>query len=100
MILLFLRGTKITRNRKIIYVTVGAIGTFFVNILRISAIYILGIHGGDSPAKLFHEFYGEFFFITWMILYLTLIFIIEKRIKKKNEIINTGILKKNSLGDT
>ncbi len=79
MIMLFLRGTNISRMRKIIYVAVGAAGTFFVNILRIVTIYVLGIHGGDSPAKLFHEFYGEFFFIAWMFIYLSIIYLFETR---------------------
>ena len=80
MIMLFLRGTSITRNRKIIYVITGAIGTFFVNILRIVAILLAGVNSGASLAATFHEFYGEFFFIAWMFIYLTLIFLIETRI--------------------
>jgi len=79
MIMLFLRGTSISRMRKIIYVAVGAAGTFFVNILRIVTIYVIGSNSGDSPAKLFHEFYGEFFFIAWMFIYLTIVFLFETR---------------------
>ena len=79
MIMLFLRGTSISRTRKIIYVAVGAAGTFFVNILRIVTIYVIGLNSGDSPAKLFHEFYGEFFFIAWMFIYLTIVFLFETR---------------------
>jgi thaumarchaeosortase len=79
MIVLFLRGTGISRMRKIIYVVVGAAGTFFVNILRIVTIYVIGINSGASPAKLFHEFYGEFFFIAWMFIYLTIVFLFETR---------------------
>lgn len=77
MIMLFLRGTNISRVRKITYVTVGAVGTFFVNILRIAAILAAGVNGGPSLATKFHEFYGEFFFIGWMFIYLSLIFISE-----------------------
>jgi thaumarchaeosortase len=79
MIMLFLRGTSISRMRKIIYVAVGAAGTFFVNILRIVTIYVIGINSGSSPAKLFHEFYGEFFFIAWMFIYITIVFLFETR---------------------
>ena len=79
MIMLFLRGTSISRMRKIIYVAVGAAGTFFVNILRIVTIYVIGSNSGDSPAKLFHEFYGEFFFIAWMFIYLSIVFLFETR---------------------
>jgi len=80
MILLFLRGTSISRTRKIIYVVVGAVGTFFVNILRIVAILLAGVNHGASLAATFHEFYGEFFFIAWMFIYLTIIYLFETRL--------------------
>jgi thaumarchaeosortase len=83
MIMLFLRGTSISRTRKIIYVVSGAAGTFFVNILRIVAILLAGVNSGASLATTFHEFYGEFFFIAWMFIYLTIIFIVETRIIPK-----------------
>jgi thaumarchaeosortase len=79
MIMLFLRGTSISRMRKIIYVAGGAAGTFFVNILRIVTFYVIGINSGESLADLFHEVYGEFFFIAWMFIYLTIIFLFETR---------------------
>jgi thaumarchaeosortase len=79
MIMLFLRGTTISRMRKVVYVVVGAAGTFFVNILRIVAILVAGVNGGASLATTFHEFYGEFFFIAWMFIYLTIIFLFETR---------------------
>jgi thaumarchaeosortase len=80
MIMLFLRGTGIAPMRKIIYVIVGAAGTFFVNILRVVAILTAGVNGGNTLATQFHEFYGEFFFIAWMFIYLTLVFITETRL--------------------
>lgn len=84
MIMLFLRGTSITRTRKIIYVVAGAVGTFFVNIFRIVAILLAGVNSGASLAATFHEFYGEFFFIAWMFIYLTLIYLTETRLIHKN----------------
>jgi thaumarchaeosortase len=80
MIMLFLRGTSISRTRKIIYVAGGAAGTFFVNILRIVTFYVIGINSSESLANLFHEVYGEFFFIAWMFIYLTVIFLFETRL--------------------
>ena len=80
MIMLFLRGTSISRRRKIIYVVVGAIGTFMVNILRIVAILLAGVNSGASLAATFHEFYGEFFFIIWMFVFLSVIYLLETRI--------------------
>ena len=83
MIMLFLRGTSISRTRKIIYVVVGAVGTFLVNILRIVAILLAGVNGGASLAATFHEFYGEFFFIAWMFIYLSIIYLFETRLIRK-----------------
>jgi thaumarchaeosortase len=83
MIMLFLRGTNITRPRKITYVVVGAFGTFMVNIIRIVAILLAGVNSGASLAATFHEFYGEFFFIIWMFIYLSIIYLLETRILKK-----------------
>jgi thaumarchaeosortase len=83
MIMLFLRGTSISRSRKIIYIVLGAAGTYFVNILRIVAILLAGVNSGASLATTFHEFYGEFFFIAWMFIYLTIIFLVETRILPK-----------------
>lgn len=85
MIMLFLRGTSISRTRKIIYVVTGALGTFFVNILRIMAILLAGVNSGASLATTFHEFYGEFFFIIWMFLYLTIIYLLETRVLSKKQ---------------
>ena len=86
MIMLFLRGTSITRKRKIIYVITGALGTFFVNILRILAILLAVVNSGASLAATFHEFYGEFFFIAWMFIYLTIIYLLETHFfNKKNK---------------
>jgi thaumarchaeosortase len=86
MIMLFLRGSSITRTRKIIYVVLGALGTFLVNILRIVAILLTGVNSGASLAATFHEFYGEFFFIAWMFIYLTLIYLIESRLIPKKSL--------------
>jgi thaumarchaeosortase len=85
MIMLFLRGTSISRTRKIIYVVAGALGTFFVNILRILAILLAGVNSGASLAATFHEFYGEFFFIIWMFVYLTIIYLFETRSLTRNK---------------
>jgi len=53
--------------------SVGALGTFFVNILRIVSITVIGLNTGADALLMFHDYYGEFFFITWMFLYLALI---------------------------
>ena len=73
MILLFIKDTSFAMLRKVSYFTVGAAGTFMVNILRIVSILLIGLRIGRLEANIFHDYFGEFFFIAWMIIYLVLI---------------------------
>jgi exosortase/archaeosortase family protein len=56
-----------------IIVVIGAIGTFIVNVLRIVSFCIIGVDTGRSAADLFHKYYGELYFIAWVIAYLLII---------------------------
>ncbi len=69
VILLFLKGTTISLKGKIGYFTVGAVGTFIVNALRVATICKLGVDHGREAGELFHTYYGELFFIAWIIIY-------------------------------
>lgn len=73
VILLFIKGAPISLKRKIIYVVIGAIGTFLVNLLRIVSICVIGVHMGPEALRMFHEYYGELFFIVWIIAYILII---------------------------
>lgn len=73
VILLFIKGAAISLTRKIIYFTIGAVGTFLVNLIRIVSICIIGVHVGPDALRMFHEYYGELYFIAWITIYLTLI---------------------------
>lgn len=73
VILLFIKGAAISLKRKIIYVAVGATGTFLVNLLRIVSICLIGVHIDEEALEMFHKYYGEFFFIVWIIIYVTVI---------------------------
>jgi len=73
VILLLIKGGSISLKRKIIYITIGAIGTFLVNLLRIVSICVVGVHMGPEALRMFHEYYGELFFIVWIIAYLLII---------------------------
>jgi len=66
-ILLFMKKSAIPTKQRIIYFVIGAAVTFFINILRIATIFIIGVNGGDWEA--FHNFYGQLYSITWIILY-------------------------------
>ena len=58
-----------------IIVGIGAVGTFVVNVFRIVTICIIGINSGPEAMNLFHSYFGELFFITWIMVYpLTIIY--------------------------
>jgi len=69
VILLFIKDIKISPKMKLVYVAIGAIGTFIVNVLRIVSICVIGINSGASAAQMFHTYYGELFFIGWILAY-------------------------------
>jgi len=52
---------------------VGALGTFLVNVLRIVSIIVIMLNYGMDPAFLFHSYYGELYFLAWILIYLSLI---------------------------
>jgi len=70
-ILLFLKGTTFSLLRKSILVIIGAVGTFFVNVLRIASICLIGLYSppGSGTAELFHTYFGELYFIAWILIY-------------------------------
>jgi len=79
-ILLFLKKTDIPWKHKIIYFAIGAVVTFFINILRVVTLYLIAIEKGpsfntsDYDWQRFHNYYGMLYSITWIISYpLTII---------------------------
>ncbi len=74
-ILLFIRRTPIATWLKLVYFSVGAGVTYFVNALRIATYSIIAVSnkssgGFSSPAgNDFHYFYGPLYSITWIMLY-------------------------------
>jgi len=71
IILLFLKGTGIHWKHKILYFAIGAVVTYFINILRIVSIFLISMDYGypSTQAALFHNFYGMLYSITWIISY-------------------------------
>ena len=70
-ILLFLKKSVIPLKQKIIYFMIGAVVTYFINILRIVTIFLIGMNYGERSAEVFrfHDFYGQLYSITWIISY-------------------------------
>ena len=70
-ILLFLKRTPLSWKSKITYFAIGALVTYFINILRIATIFTIGMEYGElSPqVQLFHNLYGPLYSIAWIISY-------------------------------
>lgn len=48
---------------------VGAVGTFFANVLRVATLGVMGANGHPDMAKKFHDYYGDLNFITWVTVF-------------------------------
>ena len=78
VILLFLKGSPMSLRGKVGSLVVGAVGTFFVNILRIVSIVDITITQGDISGQYFHNYLGELYFLFWIVIYLfTLVFVLR-----------------------
>ena len=68
-------------KRKMIYASVGVIGTIFLNVLRIFIIayygYAYAYTGGQLDA--FHNSIGEILFPIWIVVFLAIVLQIEGR---------------------
>lgn len=81
-IVLFVKDTVWSFAWKTVVFAVGAVGTFFVNVLRIATICVIGLNVGNQAAIHFHDYVGEFFFITWLLSYIAVVFLGPKIILK------------------
>jgi len=90
-ILLFLKKTNISRVHMVIYFAIGAVVTYFVNVLRVVSIFLIAMDNGypSPPAQQFHDFYGPLYSIAWIISYPLIIIgsqILWDKIKVGNQI--------------
>ena len=88
-IILVLSIISTSVRRKIIYAIVGAAGTFMANIFRIVSICQIGVNTGYEAANLFHDSYGEIFFLVWMAIFMLAVLVVET---KKPAVITTRSL--------
>ncbi len=65
--LLFLKRMPINWKAKTAYFAIGAAVTYLINILRIVAIFTIGMDGGE--VQLFHFYYGPLYSIAWIVSY-------------------------------
>jgi len=68
-VLLFLRKSAISWKAKLVYFIVGAAVTYSINIMRIVAIFVIGVSNGWPDAQAFHDFYGQMYSIIWIVTY-------------------------------
>jgi thaumarchaeosortase len=66
-ILLFLSKSAIPRLQRAVYFVVGALVTYFINILRIVTIFVIQINEGDLARQRFHDYYGQLYSIVWIV---------------------------------
>jgi exosortase/archaeosortase family protein len=71
IILLFLKSSAFSWKQRVGYFIIGAVVTYFINVLRIVTIFVIAINGGDYLA--FHNIYGQLYSITWIVSYPLLI---------------------------
>ncbi|MGD0160140.1 MAG: exosortase/archaeosortase family protein [Candidatus Bathyarchaeia archaeon] len=74
-ILLFLRNSGIPWKQRAVYFVAGGAVTYFINVLRIVTIFMIGADGpaGPTAAQTFHDYYGQLFSIAWIVFYPLLI---------------------------
>ena len=60
------------RERKLVYAAIGAAGTYFVNVIRITSI-VLYVTYISLDVEAFHQSIGEVLFIAWIFIYLLLV---------------------------
>lgn len=64
------------RKRKAFYAAIGAFGTYFVNVIRITLI-VLYVTYVSLDVEAFHQSIGEVLFITWIFVYLLMVIRME-----------------------
>lgn len=68
---LFLENNDSSLKRKIAYFLVGAVVTYFINVLRIVEIFVIAVKYGVTSLEVqrFHDYYGPLWSIAWIITY-------------------------------
>ncbi len=68
-VLLFLRKSAFPWKTRLVYFVVGAAVTYSINIMRIVAIFVIGVSSGNAGAYAFHDYYGQLYSIIWIVTY-------------------------------
>jgi len=94
--LVFLREIEASRTRKITYFVLGAVVTYFINMGRIIALFMIVISSGYCEEFWrFHNFYGQLILMSWIAVYPLLIMkggVIINKIKFLAKILKSCLL--------
>ena len=82
VILVLMVKLEAPRRRKLVYAFIGAAGTYFVNVIRITSI-VLYVTYISLDVEAFHQSIGEVLFICWIFIYLLLVLHIEDGYARK-----------------
>lgn len=69
--LLFLKQMSVSWRTKLGFFAVGAAVTYFINVVRITTIFTLGMQYGTDSVQVsdFHFYYGPLYAMTWIVTY-------------------------------
>lgn len=82
--LLFLKRMPLSWKAKAGYFVVGAAVTYFINVLRITAFYPIGMDYGvnSEQVRVFHFYYGPLYSIAWIVSYPLIILASQTLLRK------------------
>jgi thaumarchaeosortase len=78
IIFVFFKKAGISAFRKLAYFVIGLLGTFLVNVLRVTSILFIMLNNGTAAGEVFHNTYGEMYSVIWILLFILLIGFIER----------------------
>lgn len=83
----FLLKMNIQKNRKIVYFTIGILGTIGVNMIRIFSLSLFALKVSTNAVEFeeFHSVAGEIMFLPWLFIFLLIVTAIETKRHKKLE---------------
>jgi exosortase/archaeosortase family protein len=86
VILLFLKNSSMSLLGKLGCFVIGAVGTFFVNILRIVSIMQMYVTSGFQAGDYFHNYYGELYFLAWIVFYLFALLFVQRFLVRRTPV--------------
>jgi exosortase/archaeosortase family protein len=64
-------------SKKLAYFLLGALLTYTVNVFRIVLYFLIYLYYGNESARVFHDTYGELFFLMFILTFIITIHLIE-----------------------